>query len=86
MRPAFAGVFGIGVTAVSVVPRAAGIGVVWREGNGAAFRVAAVGLGGGDGASIAMRIDRPPNPIPTAITPYNKRLRIGMPRRFEGRE
>ena len=54
--------------AVAPVPRAAGIGVVWRDGADDAVRVAA-GLGGADGDSIAIRTVRPTKPVSTAAMP-----------------
>jgi hypothetical protein len=71
---------------VGTVPRAAGID---RDGRGAddeAPREAEAGLGGGDGASIAITTERPTNPIATAAMPYTSRVlsdRPGRPDRLE---
>jgi hypothetical protein len=54
--------------AVAAVPRAAGIGAVWR-GVAAAVCVAGRGCGGADGASNARTIATPPKPSSTAMMP-----------------
>jgi hypothetical protein len=72
------GAEGSGAPGVAAVPRAAGIVDAVGRAGGAAARGA--GVGGDDGASIAIRIDSPPNPIPTARTPYSSSDRIGTPR------
>jgi hypothetical protein len=61
---------GTAASGFAAVPRAAGIDDDGRGGGGDVVRDDdARGGAEGDGASIAMMIDRPPNPIPTAMTP-----------------
>ena len=58
-----------------------------RDGAGAVLRAAdEVTGGGGAGASIAIKSDRPPNPIPSATTAQMTSVFIDIPRRATGRE
>ena len=59
-----------------------------RDGAGAVLRAAdeVTGGGGGAGASIAIKSDRPPNPIPSATTAQMTSVFIDIPRHATGRE
>jgi hypothetical protein len=72
----------LGVTAD---PLAAGTDGEGRGADPAALRGAATGLGGGDGASIAITTDRPTNPIATAAMPYTITVLGDRPRRRDRR-
>ena len=62
----------------AAVPRAAGIGVVWRD-TGAGLFGAAAGLSLGAGANIAISTERPPKPIASAIPPQMTSAFTDMP-------
>jgi hypothetical protein len=69
---------------VPAVPRAAGIDGDGRGVDDAALRGAAAGLGDGDGANIAITIERPTNPVATAAMPYTISILSDMPCRPDG--
>ncbi len=81
-RDVAAGVDGAVVTPAfggAAVPRAAGIGVVWRDTGAVALLGAAAGLCAGAGANIAISSERPPKPIASAIPPQMMSAFTDMP-------